>query len=130
LRIGNILERRSEKIFPIRKIHRAIFSRAGKSYPLFLSAALLTLLFSMSPEWHRGCYYRYQTKWRASGRFRKGSNGQRSIESASLHFEALSEPPPKSYLTNLVLRLKPSRAAIYLTKYTERSRRENPKRDE
>jgi hypothetical protein len=44
--------------------------------------------------------------------------------------ERVFEPPPKSYLTNPVLRLKPSRAAIYLTKYTERSRRENPKRDE
>src|SRR6185312_273260 len=53
-----------------RKIHRAIFSGAGNYYPLFHSAALLSLLFPTAAVWHRGCNNPCQTKWRASGRFR------------------------------------------------------------
>jgi hypothetical protein len=31
---------------------------------------LLNPLFPLDRDWHRGCYYKGQTKWRASGRFR------------------------------------------------------------
>jgi hypothetical protein len=66
-RFGQIIFAAEIKLW---KIHRANFSIAGNSYPAFHPAALLNPLFSLSREWHRGCYYTYQTKWRASGRFR------------------------------------------------------------
>jgi hypothetical protein len=47
-----------------------IFQEKGIYYLLLHRAALLSLLFASRGEWHSGCYYPGQTKWRASGRFR------------------------------------------------------------